>query len=617
MKENVKNGHRSRSTLFRLLSYCVPYWHYFAFAVLMGSIKFLRPIGIAWVFGEAIDVLNNYVAGEFDTNNAWGELLRLFGVGCGIALLAPLPVYLRSYYGNKGVQLALRSLRIDLFSHIQKLSHSFFECNRSGSITSHIMSDVEAIEPFLGRTMVQIWMNFIVLVVVFTFFFTQSMVIGLLSVALVPIQIFILLTIGRRARLVSRATRARVAAMSGVAQERLAAPTEIKSFTMEDNEQARFEESSDELVYLGVRKARLDALNQVAVSTLNSLAPLLVILVGGYLGMFAGAGLSIGLLVQFVMMQSHIYSQFENLSQTMLLAANAMGATDRVFSIFDTTPEVRDRAGARKAGRFRGEIAFDNVSFSYPGGGGKGALEQVNLCVPAYSSVAFVGPSGAGKSTLFNLINRFYDVSSGGIKIDGADIRDFTIHSLRAGVGMVPQDAVLFSMSAYENILIGKPDADMDQVIEAAENAGALEFIEELPEKFETQLGERGARLSGGQRQRIAIARAFLKNPAILLLDEATSALDSESERRIQSALDRLMQNRTSLVIAHRLSTVVNCSKLVVLDQGKVVEEGTHSELVARDGLYRRLAKQQFGPGDSGVHPFGIRKSDISAETGS
>jgi subfamily B ATP-binding cassette protein MsbA len=592
--------------LKRLLGYCVPYWRYYAGAVACGAIKFLTPVGIAWVFGEAVNVLTTYSAGTSAPAEAWRGLLRLFGVGVGIMIINPLPVYLRSYLGQKGVQLTLRDLRLDLYAHIQRLSHSFFEANRSGAVAGRVMNDIETVQPFLGKTLIQMWMNLIVLIVVFGYFFSQSPLIGLLSVSLVPIQLFILLTIGRKTRVVSRFTRAQMATMTGEAQERLAAPTVIKSFTLEDHDHSRFEESSEELVALGIRRAKLGALNQVATGILNSLAPLGVILVGGYLGIFHDGALSIGLLVQFVMMQGHIYNQFQNLSDTLLVTANALGATDRIFEILTTEADVRDRPDAIAADGIEGAIRFDTVRFAYPSSPSVNALHDLTLTIEPHTTVAVVGPSGAGKSTLFNLLNRFYDVNEGCLSIDGVDIRDYALRSLRSRIGMVPQESLLFSCSVLENVRIGRPEATMDEVMEAAANAGALEFIEELPEKFDTLLGERGTRLSGGQRQRIAIARAFLKDPAILLLDEATSALDSESERAIQEALERLMHNRTSLVIAHRLSTVVHCSTIAVFHRGRLVETGSHDKLVAKGGVYAGLARLQFGvtaPGEaSDIH---------------
>lgn len=584
-----------RSPLRQLLGYCTPYWRYFVTAVLCGAIKFLAPVGIAWVFGEAVDRLTAFSTGVLGPDQTWAELLHLFAIGLAIMTINPLPVYLRSYLGQKGVQLALRDLRLDLYAHVQMLSHSFFETNRSGAIAGRVLNDIETIQPFLGKALIQVWMNLIVLIVVFGYFFTQSPLIGLLSLLLVPIQITILLTIGRKARVVSRNTRAQVATMTGEAQERLAAPTVIKSFTLEEHDHSRFEESSEELVALGVRQAKLGAINQLATGVLNALAPLLVIVVGGYLAIFHGGALSIGLLVQFVMMQGHIYNQFQNLSDTLLVTANALGATDRIFDILETAPDVRDRPHARKAKTLQGRIAFENVSFAYPSSPHVNALRNLSLTIEPHTTVAVVGPSGAGKSTLFSLLNRFYDVGEGRLMIDNSDIRDYQQRSLRRQIGLVPQESLLFSCSVLENVRIGRPMATMDEVREAVDNAGALEFIEDLPQGFDTLLGERGTRLSGGQRQRIAIARAFLKDPAILLLDEATSALDSESERIIQTALARLMSNRTALVIAHRLSTVVNSSSIVVLDRGELKEMGRHDELMRGGGLYAKLASLQFG----------------------
>lgn len=342
-----------------------------------------------------------------------------------------------------------------------------------------------------------------------------------------------------------------------------------------------------------MHNALLNGFSQAATTALNALAPILVFLLGGYIALYHRDQLTIGILVQFIMMQGQLYGPFERLNEMQLTTANALGATDRIFAIFDTAPEVADRSKARKAGRFTGSIVFDRVTFTYPNAI-RPTLYDISLQIPAQSTLALVGPSGGGKTTITSLLNRFYEWEEGSITIDGHDLRDYTIYSLRHQMALVPQDPVLFSGSISDNISYGRPDATFDEIQTAARRAYADDFINKLDDGYDSLLGERGLRLSGGQKQRIAIARAFLIDPAILILDEATSALDSESERIIQLALQELMRGRTTLIIAHRLATIRNADQIAVIDNGHLQAWGTHNQLLSNNDLYARLCQQQF-----------------------
>ncbi len=583
-----------RHNLWRVLAYARPWWKAYVFTVLMGLIKFLIPVAIAWLFGEAIDVLSQVQREALSSEAAWSKLKTLFGIGVAIALFGPVPTFLRAWIGAKVNWRVCRDIRCDLYAHIQKLSHSFFDRNRTGALTSRIISDVTTLSPFLGRTLIQLWMNLGMVIVILVYFFSQNFYLGLLSITLIPVQLIVLQTVGKRVKKVSRRIRGKLAYMSGNAQEVLAGATVVKAFTQEDDEVRRFTDEAETLVGLGVKNAVLNGITHASLGMLKVLAPLLVILLGGWLALFRAETLSLGLLVQFVLMQNQLYGPFERLSETQIVAANALGAVDRIFEILDTEPEIRDRPHAVQADRLRGQIDFAHVRFAYPQEGGHKILDDFNLRVPEGSCVALVGPSGGGKSTVVRLLLRFYDIQAGVISIDGRDIRDYRINSLRHSIGLVPQEPILFSGSVLENILYGRPDASIDEVYEAVENANALEFINNLPRGIKTHLGENGTNLSGGQRQRIAVARAFLKNPPILILDEATSALDSESEHKVQQALSTLIVGRTTLTIAHRLSTIVHADQIAVVEGGKVVEIGTHGELVQKGGLYTTLCRRQF-----------------------
>ena len=585
-----------RNNLFRLMAYVKPYWPHFAAATVCGLVKLLGPIAVAWLFGEAINTLTAATSGKLSNAAAWARIIYLSKIGLLLVIFAPLPIYLRSSLAARAVQVVVRNLRCDLYAHIQKLPHSFFDANRSGSLTSRIIGDVEQIQPFIGKAFVQVWMSIGMIAVVLVYLFSKSLYLGLISLSIIPLQVLIQRKISWRVKENAKEIRDHLSRLSGSTQEKLSAATIVKAFTGEDDEIQRFSDDSVELMDLGVRNSRLNGLSEACLHFTRLSAQLLVILAGGYLALFYPEQVSIGLLIQFIMMQGQLYTPFEWLNEMQLIVAAALGATDRIFGIFDTEPEIADKPGAVKAPRFEGEINFEHVAFTYPSST-QPVFTDLNLRIPARTTLALVGPSGGGKTTVTSLLDRFYDWESGRILIDGRDIRDYTIYSLRNQIGLVPQEPVLFSGSIAENILYGRPDASFEEVKEAAQKAYALDFIGEMEDGFNTALGEHGLRLSGGQKQRISIARAFLKDPAIIVLDEATSALDSESESIVQQAIEELMKDRTTLIIAHRLSTIRHADKIAVIDDGKVVELGTHDDLLNQGGLYARLCEMQFSLG--------------------
>lgn len=579
--------------LWRLMKYVKPYWHHFAGAAAAGLLKMLTPVAIAWIIGRVVNILTAANAGQMASSAAWMELRHLALLMFGIILIAPIPIYLRSALGARAVQLVIRNLRCELYAHIQKLSHSFFDANRSGSLTSRIIGDVEQIQPFIGRAMVQVWMSLGLIAVVLGYFFSKSVTLGLISVAMIPVQVLIQRKIGWKMKANSKEIRDQLARLFGSTQEKLAAATIVKAYTGEDEEITRFTEDTGALVNLGVQNTRLSGLSQALMEFMKMNAQLLVILLGGYMALMHSGDISVGLLIQFILMQSQLYVPLDWLNEMQLIIAAALGATDRVFAIFDTEPEIADRPGAVEATCFTGYVEFEHIKFSYPTSSRK-IFDDLNLTIPAKTTLALVGPSGGGKTTVTYLLDRFYEWDEGSIRIDGCDIRDYTIFSLRNQIGLVPQEPILFSGTVEENILYGRPGASLDEVREAAARAYAADFIEATENGYQTLLGERGVRLSGGERQRISIARAFLKDPAIIVLDEATSALDSESEGIVQKALEELMHNRTTLIIAHRLATVRNADQIAVIANGRVMELGRHEELLHAGGLYTRLCMQQF-----------------------
>lgn len=587
------NAHHPPASFWFLMRYALPYkWHYLG-AVLCGLYRFLMPVSIIWIFGQAVDVLSAVQAGRLAAAAAWTQIVHLFWLGAAIALFSPLPIYGRSILGAIASWQVVNNLRCDLYAHMQKLSHPFFDRNRSGALTSRVMSDVQTIQPFLKDIMLDLWINLGAITVILGYFFWRSWALGLLAILIVPLQVLVLRTIGRKVKRLARDIRDQLAYLAAETQQKLAAPTIVKTFTREDDEIAQFAEDSAQIASRGIQRARIHALGAMSTAVTGALAPLLVILLGGRLGLFHAETLSLGLLVQFVMMQNRVYEPFAKLSEMQIVIADAMGALERIGEIFATAPEVADRPGAVSAPRFAGQIRFEHVAFAY-GDPDRPVINDLSLEVPAKSVLALVGRSGSGKSTLASLLCRFYDVTGGRICIDGRDIRDYTVYSLRKQIGLVPQDPALFSGTVEANILYGRPDATAEEIRAAARRAYAHEFIEELPEGYQTMLGERGLKLSGGQRQRIAIARAFLKDPSILILDEATSSLDSESEAIIQQALTALMKDRTTIIIAHRLSTVLRADWIAVIEAGRLIEGGPHEKLIQAGGLYANLYRQQI-----------------------
>lgn len=588
------------NNLIRLLAYVKPYWLSFVLATICGIIKMLTPVAIAWLVGKAVNILSDLGSGRIPSVYAWAQIRNISLAGFALAIFTPIPVYLRTTLSARAVQEVVKNLRCDLYSHIQKLSHSFFDVNRSGSLTSRIIGDIEAIQPFISKALVQVWMSIGLIVVVLGYFLSKNVWLAILSVSLIPFQLLVQRKIRWRVKDNARNIRDQLARLSGSTQEKLAASTIVKTFTSEDEEIHRFAEDTSALVHLGVSNSKLNAASEALMNMLRTMAQIVIIAAGGYMAAYHISNITPGLLIQFIMMQGQLYTPFEWLNEMQLVIANAMGATDRVFAILDTEPEVADNPNAIVAPQFRGDIEFRHVEFTYPTASHP-IFTDLSLKIPAHTTLALVGPSGGGKTTITNLINRFYEWDKGSIMIDGRDIRDYTIRSLRSQIGLVPQEPILFSGTIEENILYGNPNASPDDVREAARRAYADEFIEAMEDGYQTLLGERGVRLSGGQKQRISIARAFLKDPAIIIFDEATSALDSESERIVQQALDELMENRTTIIIAHRLSTIKRAHRIAVIGDGRVLEYGTHDELMALNGLYRLLHDQQFGHEESFV----------------
>jgi ATP-binding cassette subfamily B protein len=518
------------------------------------------------------------------------HFLALFGVAVALGVFSAGRFYLVTWLGER----VTTDVRNAVYRHVLQQSPEFFETTQTGEVLSRLSADTTLVQTVVGSSLSMGLRNAVMGLgalgmLVWTNPYVMVQVLGVLVLIVVPSVWF-----GRRVRRLSRASQDRAADASAIAAEVLNAIPVVQSYTAEVREADRFEASTGQAFGTALKRTRARSV-LVAFIIIATSAALLWGLYQGTQAVMAGR-ISAGHLGQTVVYVIILAGAFAVLGEVYGDVLRAAGATERLMELLDSkspisSPEKPTPAPALLKGS---AISFEAINFHYPSRPGQLALADFSLTVQAGQTVAIVGPSGAGKSTVFQLLLRFYDPASGRILLDGLPTRELSLQALRQRIGIVPQDAVIFSSSAMENIRYGRPDASDDEVRAAAEAAFAHEFISELPEGYDTFLGERGVRLSGGQRQRIAIARAMLKNPPLLLLDEATSALDAESERMVQAALESAMRGRTTLVVAHRLATVQKADHIVVLDHGRLVEQGTHSELVAQGGVYAGLAALQF-----------------------
>ena len=508
-----------------------------------------------------------------------------------------LRAYLLSYTGERIVA----DVRTQLYTHLTSLPVSFFASRRIGELTSRMASDVSVIQTVTTSSFTELLRTCLVLTGGIAIIAYTNLRLTLMMLAVVPIVIISAQFYGRYVRRLSTRVQDRLAEANSVLEETLSAIRIVQSFVREDYERQRYREKITEALKLAVRRSVAGG-GFIAFIIMVVYSGIAVMLWFG-LRLVTSGEMTAGKLTAFVLYTFVIASSISGMSELYGQFQSAIGATRRVFELLDTEPEIKDPEEPEELGRVLGGVRLIDVHFTYPDERATEILKGVTIEARPGQIVALVGPSGAGKSTLVALIPRFFDVTCGAILVDGHDIRSLRLRDLRSAIGMVPQETTLFGGTIRENIAYGKLDATDEEIKAVARAAHAHEFVSEFPDGYETIVGERGVKLSGGQRQRIAIARALLKDPAILILDEATSSLDSESERLVQDALETLMQGRTTFVIAHRLSTVRRADKIVVLDAGRIIEEGTHQELMANEGLYKQLYEIQFRDHDIAVSP--------------
>ena len=566
----------------QLLAFIKPYKMRLALGVVCMIVAALGYLVVPWLIRNVVDgVLQNKDLG----------LLTLIVIAILIIfLIRGFATYGQNYMMAYVGQRVVIDIRETLFKHLQRLDQAYFDTRKTGVIMSNITSDVGALQQAIVDNLISFMTEGVTLVGSLVFMFYLDWKLSLLTLIIVPVVLGLTNVFGKRLRSAGHEVQGRTADITAFLQEVISGARVIRSFARESFEFKRFEKENKNNFDAAMKATKLTAIMGPMVEFSAAIAVVVILWYGGY--SVVQGYITAGSLIAFLIYAINLANPVKRLTQVYGNIQKALAAGDRVIDILETQPHVKELPTAKTMDHVKGEVHFDNVQFSY--NAENLALKGVTLHVKPGQTVAIVGPSGAGKSTIANLLPRFYDVTGGSIRIDGMDIREATFTSLRENIGLVPQDTMLFNASVRDNILYGRLDATDEEVLAAAKAANAIEFIEKLPQGFDTMVGERGNSLSGGQRQRIAIARAILKNPSILILDEATSALDTESEKIVQEALERLMKGRTALVIAHRLSTVQHADHIVVLQQGSVVEEGTHDELLALQGLYSHLYTVQF-----------------------
>lgn len=571
MNENLK----------KMFSYYKPYRGIFFadmfFATLSAAVALTIPLVVRYVTSTLI----------YKTT---AEIVhQIVFIAIGLLLLLAVDCYSRFFIGNYGHVMGAKmeyDMRAELFAHLQKLSFSFYDDAKVGQLMSRVTSDLFDITELLHHGPENIILSLLKIAGALIILLNINGWLALAAFIVLPFMFWFALVLNKRMRAAFKSNRVKIAAINEQIEDNLSGIRVVKSFANEDIENEKFKIGNDGFLAAKKNSYHFMGIFQSGVGVFSTLIQVNVIIAGAIL--IAYSRINISDLITFLLYINVFTDPIRTLVDFTEQFQNGYTGFERFREIMDIEPDIKDSENAVELKNVKGKIEFQNVSFKY-NDGADGVLNNINLTVPAGAYMALVGSSGTGKTTLCSLIPRFYDVTEGTIRIDGKDIRDVTLSSLRNHIGMVQQDVYLFAGTIFENIAYGKPGAGREEVIEAAKNANAHEFIMSFPDGYDTDIGQRGIKLSGGQKQRLSIARVFLKNPPILIFDEATSALDNESEKVVQESLEKLAKNRTTFVIAHRLTTIQNAEKILVLTEEGIAESGSHEELLAKGGIYEKL----------------------------
>lgn len=575
------------NSIKQYLQFVKPYKWLIFWTILIGILKFAIPLLIPLLLAYVIDSI---IGGDLTNAEKTKQLFTLMGIMLGIFIVLRPPIeYLRQYLAQFVGSKILYDLRDSLFDHLQKLSLQFYANRKTGEIISRIIHDVEQTKVFVITGLMNVWLDMATIVIAIIIMLTFDIKLTIIAIALFPLYGFAVKYFYARLRELTRERSQKLAELQGHLHERVQGIAVTRSFALEEYEQEQFDHYNERFLNKAIEHTKWNAYTFAVTNTITDLAPLLVIGYAAY--EVINGNLTVGTMVAFVGYMERVYSPLRRLINSSTVLTQSVASIDRVFELKNEAYDIEDKEDAIELKNAKGQIDIENVSFAYEDD--KYVLNNVNLHVKEGETIALVGMSGGGKSTLVSLLPRFYDVSAGSIKVDGVDIRDLKQRSLRDNIGMVLQDNLLFSELISTNIRMGNPYATDEEVIAAAKAANAHDFIMDLPNGYDTLVGERGVKLSGGQRQRIAIARVFLKDPPMLIFDEATSALDLESEHMIQAALEKLAATRTTFIVAHRLSTITHADRIVVIEHGEITETGTHEQLMGKQGSYYNLFEVQ------------------------
>lgn len=575
----------TKAFLWRILSYLLPYWPRLALvfaAIILSSLLGLLPPLLS---GRIID--DGLLGRDFPL------LVQLILLSFIVLIIANLINVLENYLTTWVAQHIIYDMKNQMYDHLQQMSHRFFTNNHQGDIITRMTTDINGVQTVIVGTLTRLVSNTIILVTTLAALVQKNWLLALISMTIVPLFILPTNQVGNRRWSLTMAKQEQTDASNQLFNETLSVSGQllVKLFTRENKEYAKFEKINREITRLSIREILVGRWFRVIFDTFTNMGPMIIYLAGGFLMIKMGSGLTVGDITVVVALLGRLYLPVNVLLTIQVDIIRSLALFSRIFEYFDIPVEIKNSSQAIVPKECAGKIVFERVSFHYEG---KPVLKNINLTIEKGKSVAIVGPSGTGKTTLINLIPRLYDVTGGRVLLDGQDVRDLDLNFLRQNIGMVAQDTYLFNGTIRENLHYANEHAQEEDLIRVCREANIYDFIRTLPDGFDTLVGNRGLKLSGGEKQRLAIARVLLKNPKVLIMDEATSSLDSLSESLIQEAIEPILKGRTSVIIAHRLSTIMAVDDIIVLQEGEIVQQGTHWELLKEDGLYKLLYETQF-----------------------